>query len=430
LAQPKAIAIAAGLLGALALVPGLPKVPFFIMAAVTGFVAYQLLRRGGAGAAAARVGGSAGAAAGAGAAGAGAGAAIAGKPDEELLGPASVAAVAIEVADDLAVALGLDQGKDGALLSKVVPGVRRTIYQELGLVVPAMRVRRLRGGAPGSWRVRLAELPVADGVVPADKRLVPEGADKLEPLGLTGEPGRVPGIGRPATWIRAADEAAAVAGGLPVLDPAAVLQLAVTQVVRRHAPEFLGIQETQALLDQLEKTHPALVREVVPKLATPQLVTEVLRRLVEEGVPIRDLRAILGALADWARAEKDSVILTEYVRAALKRQLAFLYLRGGALPVWLLEPMIDDAVRGGITKTQTGSFLALEPDLARDILAAFRRGFAERAPGAGAPIVLTAMDIRRHVKKLIEIEHPDAVVLSFQELTPSINLQPVGRIGI
>jgi type III secretion protein V len=92
--------------------------------------------------------------------------------------------------------------------------------------------------------------------------------------------------------------------------------------------------------------------------------------------------------------------------------------------------MVDDAIRGAITKTQTGSFLALEPELSRDILAAFRRAFAERAPGAAPPVVLASMEIRRHVKKLVEIEHPDAVVLSFQELTPSLSLQPVGRIGL
>jgi type III secretion protein V len=205
--------------------------------------------------------------------------------------------------------------------------------------------------------------------------------------------------------------------------------LSIAATLRRHAHEFVGIQEAQALLDLLEKTHPALVREVVPKISSAQLVADVLRRLVEEGVAIRDLRAILGALAEWGRAEKDPVILTEYVRAALRRQLSFQYARGGrTLAAWLIEPMIEDAIRGAITKTQTGSFLALEPDLSRDVLAAFRRAFVERPAGA-PPVVLTSMEIRRYVKKLVEIEHPDCVVLSYQELAPTINIQPVGRIG-
>jgi type III secretion protein V len=206
--------------------------------------------------------------------------------------------------------------------------------------------------------------------------------------------------------------------------------MAAHAALRRHAHELVGIQEVQQLLDALEKTHPALVREVVPKIVAPQLLTDVLRRLVEEGISIRDLRGVLGALADWGRAEKDPVLLTEYVRMALRRQISFAQTRGGrSLPVWLVEPMIDDAIRGAITKTQTGSFLALEPELSRDILASFRRAFEARTPGAPPPVVVTTMDVRRYVKKLIEIEHPEAVVLSFQELAPGVNLQPVGRIG-
>jgi type III secretion protein V len=95
----------------------------------------------------------------------------------------------------------------------------------------------------------------------------------------------------------------------------------------------------------------------------------------------------------------------------------------------MLEPMVEDAVRSSITRTQTGSFLALEPDLAREILASFRRAFDARPAGAPPPVVLTAMDVRRYVKKLIDIQHPEAVVLSYQELSPTVSLQPVGRIG-
>jgi type III secretion protein V len=415
LAQPKAIAIAAGLLFVLALVPGLPKLPFLLMAGVTGGLAWQLLKRPAAGAksAPADLGRPA--------------AAVKPGADEDIT--AAVAPIALELADDLADACEIARGPDGRLLGEVLPQLRRGLYADLGVVLPALRVRRARGGLPGSWRVRLAEIPVADGIVPVDKRLVAEDAERLQPLGVTAEPARVPGSNRPAAWVRPADEAALAQAGIPALDPVGVLSLSIAATLRRHAHEFVGIQEAQALLDLLEKTHPALVREVVPKISSAQLVADVLRRLVEEGVAIRDLRAILGALAEWGRAEKDPVILTEYVRAALRRQLSFQYARGGrTLAAWLIEPMIEDAIRGAITKTQTGSFLALEPDLSRDVLAAFRRAFVERPAGA-PPVVLTSMEIRRYVKKLVEIEHPDCVVLSYQELAPTINIQPVGRIG-
>jgi len=163
----------------------------------------------------------------------------------------------------------------------------------------------------------------------------------------------------------------------------------------------------------------------------PHLFADVLRRLVEEQVSIRDLRAILGALADWGRAEKDPVLLTEYVRAALKRQLTFQHTGGTRrLLVFLLAPEIEEVVRGAITKTQTGSYLALEPDVSRDILQAVRAALAARAPDAPPPVILSGMEVRRYVRRLVEIEHPEVAVLSFQELVPDVNVQPVGRIAL
>jgi len=210
-----------------------------------------------------------------------------------------------------------------------------------------------------------------------------------------------------------------------------VVAAAAGHALRRYAYELVGIQEAQALLDALEKTHPALVHEVVPKVVPPQLLADVLRRLVEEQVSIRDLRSILGALADWGRAEKDPVLLTEYVRGALKRQITFAHTRGTrTLAVLLLEPQIEEAIRGAITKTQTGSYLALEPEMSHDILGAVRRSLAGRSPAAPPPVLLTSMEIRRFVKRLVEIEHPDVAVLSFQELVQDVNVQPVGRIAV
>jgi type III secretion protein V len=270
-----------------------------------------------------------------------------------------------------------------------------------------------------------------EGTLPAGRRLAAETPDKLQLLGVTGDPARHPVNGRPCAWVRDEDQNALAQAGVPTWDAAAVLALAAGAAVRRYAHEMIGIQEAQALLDALEKTHPALVREVVPKIVNQQLLAEVLRRLVEEHISIRDLRAILGALADWGRAEKDPVVLTEYVRSSLKRQITFQHARGSrSLPVILIDPVIEDAVRQAITKTQTGSYLALEPDLSRDILQAVRKTLSARAPGAGAPILLTSMEVRRFVKRLVEIEHPDVSVLSFQELSPDVNVQPMGRISV
>ena len=162
-------------------------------------------------------------------------------------------------------------------------------------------------------------------------------------------------------------------------------------LARRYGHELFGLEETQALLDALERTHPALVREVVPKLISPVLLTDVLRRLVEEGISLRNLRDILGALAEWAPQERDPVALTEHVRVALRRAITYKHAGdAGVLAAYLLDPMIEDAIREGIQKTATGSYLALEPQISRDIIAA-----VGRALGPGGRERRRAADRRR-----------------------------------
>jgi type III secretion protein V len=181
------------------------------------------------------------------------------------------------------------------------------------------------------------------------------------------------------------------------------------------------------MLDQLERAYPALVRNVVPKPVPLSLLTDVLRRLVEEGVSIRPLREILEALAIYAPNERDPIALTELVRTALKRHITHRRASGGTLAVYLLEPAIEEAVRDAIQRTATGSYLAMPPDMARDVIEAVRR---ETASGPSAVVLLTQADVRRFVRRLVEVELPDAAVLSYQELAPEITVQPLGRVSL
>jgi type III secretion protein V len=196
---------------------------------------------------------------------------------------------------------------------------------------------------------------------------------------------------------------------------------------------------------------------VVPKPVSLTLLAEVLRRLVEERVSIRDLRAILEALASVAATEKDPLNLTELVRAQLRRALTFRLTRGASqLGVVLVDPTIEDSVRRAVTRTPAGAFLTLPPAAARDVVAALKRAANEAAaqthaplgsgapessadaaasPGAGSsssppPVFLTQPDIRRFVKKLVENELPDAIVVSFAELLPEVTLRPLARANL
>jgi type III secretion protein V len=377
MAQPKAIAIAAGLLGLLAIVPGLPTIPFLALGLILGGLAWKLLHapvvRGATsdGAAILAVGGKRPAATGATA------------EDAAALSPV-LTPVAVEVSGELGARLGPTGSAPGLFAAEIVPRLREQLFAELGLPLPAVR---LRPGASGLSRaayvLRLNEVPLARGEIPA--------------------------------------EAWATAG--------AWLGDEVLSLLRRHGHELFGLDEAQALLDALERTHPTLVREVIPKLVSLVLLTDILRRLIEEGISLRNLRDILGALAEWAPHERDPVALTEHVRGALRRVITYRYAGdGGVLAAYLLDPMIEDTIRDSVQKTPTGNYLALEPQLSHDIVAAVGR--AVGPGGSTGAVLITGAEIRRYVRRLIETDHPDLPVLSFQELAPEAQIRPIARISV
>jgi type III secretion protein V len=152
---------------------------------------------------------------------------------------------------------------------------------------------------------------------------------------------------------------------------------------------------------------------------------------VQEQISIKDIRTVLEALSEWGQTEKDTVLLTEYVRSSLKRYISYKYSSGqGILSVYLLDPEIEDMVRAAIKQTSAGSYLALDPDSVQLILHAMRTTIAPTPPGGQLPVLLTAIDVRRFVRKLIEGEFPDLAVVSYQEIVPEIRTQPLGRVQL
>ena len=197
-------------------------------------------------------------------------------------------------------------------------------------------------------------------------------------------------------------------------------------VLPGRAVDFLGIAETQALLDELEQVAPATVRQVVPKPIAVTLLADVLRRLAEERVNIRDLRAILEALALVGNTERDPLNLAEFVRSQLRRPLTHALTQGAReLSVVLLESQIEEAVRSAVSRTPAGSFLTLAPAAARDIVSAVRRAVPRELDGP--LVVLTQPDIRRFVRKLLELDLREARVVSYAELLPEVSIRPIGR---
>lgn len=220
----------------------------------------------------------------------------------------------------------------------------------------------------------------------------------------------------------------AVPPGLDGPDAASWIGERVLETLRKRGADFLGLAEVQRLLDELEQFAPATVRNVVPKPLSLVVLTDVLRRLVDEHVSVRDLRGILEALSTVASTEKDALNLAEYVRSQMRRAITFRLTEGGAqLDVVLLDPSLEDTVRRAITRTAAGSFLALSPQAARDVLASVRRAMTEATSKTPSTVILTQPDIRRFVRKLVEVDLPEVPVVSFAELLPEVSLKPIAR---
>lgn len=234
----------------------------------------------------------------------------------------------------------------------------------------------------------------------------------------------------PALWVDEKYQEILQKAGIRFWTGLEVMILHISKFFRQYANEFIGIQEVRGILEFIEKSFPDLIKEVT-RLVPLQKLTEILRRLVQEQVSIKDLRTILEALSEWAQTEKDTVLLTEYVRSSLKRYISYKYSLGQTvLSVYLLDPEIEDMVRGAIKQTSAGSYLALDPDSVQLILHAMRNTIQPTPPGGQPPVLLTAIDVRRFVRKLIEGEFPELAVVSYQEIVPEIRIQPLGRVQL
>jgi type III secretion protein V len=223
-----------------------------------------------------------------------------------------------------------------------------------------------------------------------------------------------------------------IASGVADGEVAARVEAETRALLVDRAADFVGISEVKSLLDALERRSPATVRQVVPKTVDVAALAEILRRLVDEGFSVRDLRAVLEALARAPATERDPLALAEHVRAECKRALTY-ELTGGAaeLEVVLLDSHIEESVHGAISRTSAGSFLALAPAASRDIVAAVSRALEGGGHSPGAPaVVLTRPDIRRFVRKLLETDLPNVRVVSFVELLPEVTLKTRGRATI
>jgi type III secretion protein V len=414
MSNPKPLLIASGLLFVLALLPGMPRFSLIAIGGAIGGAGYLVYRRQ--------------------------------KRIADLEAEQAAKAGSVIGQDDLLLtfavplAIVVSSGithlidkntRQGRKFRSELPKLRSAIYYDLGVLLPSVHVS---GDAPldeTQYFIAVKEVPVVYGSLRMDCVYVNDSAENIKVFGLEGEDVRNPADLRPGAWIPADQQALAELAGLKVWQPEEVITLHLSRVMKRYAHEFIGIQETQAYLDFASRGLAKLVEEVVPKTLSVPQVNDVLQRLVQEGISIRDIKSILEALSEWGRVEKDATQLTEYVRSAMRRYISFRYAGiRETLFVYMLDPEIEDVIRGAIRRTSTGTYLSLDPNIAHDILEAIRREIENVPPTAQKPIIITDAEVRRFVRKMVELEFPELTVLSYQELASELNIQPVGRISM
>lgn len=432
LKQPKALMLASAFLMGMAII--FPPAPFLILASAVGLIGYSLWSKEQADL---EAGGGGGLPGGATMESATSSSISTGVPDHRVISGGGVDSYALTLPVILECGPGLSEmiraaqkSKGTSFIDVMIPKMRQALYADLGVRFPGVHVRT---DSPildkDEYAIHLNEVPIVRGKVLERYVLTNESEENLNRYNLPFTTYKN-SLGLPSLWVEETHKELLQKAGIKFWGPLEVMILHLSYFFRHYANEFVGIQEVKSMLEFMEKSFPDLIKEVT-RLIPLQKMTDIYKRLIQEQVSIKDLRTIMEALAEWAQTEKDTVLLTEYVRSSLKRYISYKYSQGQTvLSVYILDPEIEDMVRGAIKQTSAGSYLALDPDSVQLILQGVRNTVAPPPPGGQPPVILTAIDVRRFVRKLIEMEFTDISVVSYQEIIPEIRIQPLGRIQI
>jgi len=393
------------------LVPGLPTVPFLILSAAAGSIAYfsrQAQRKA-----------------------------------EELPPPETEGLPQKEEMGDikqllhidpmeLEIGYGLiplvDREQGGDLLDRVSM-IRRRSALELGIIVPFIRIRDNVALEPDVYLIKIKGTEVTKGKLKGRCLLAMNpGLAKGE---IEGTPTSEPVFGLPASWIDPSQKGRAERVGYTVVEPPAVVATHLSEVIRSHADELLGRQDVQNLIDGIKESHPAVVEELIPKVMGIGGVQKVLQRLLKERISIRDLVTILETLADYGPMVRDIDQLTEYVRQALSRSICKQFSdEKGEIKCLTLDPNLEQLLSDSIKRSETGATLALEPNLVRKLFDDISAKLERFAPVNQQPVILCPASIRVHLRRLVEGILPNLVVLSYKEIAPSTKVNSIGMIGL
>lgn len=405
--QPRAIATAAIMLFVFALIPGMPKISFVLVAALVGFVAYRVVQS------------------------------IARKKvaDEQMEAEEAAPAEAVDIVAPLD-ALGLEVGytliplvdaaQGGELLVRI-KALRRQLASEMGFIMPAIHIRDNLKLKPDEYTVMLKGVEIARGSVMMGYHLVISADDK--DVSIKGVATKEPAFGLPAVWVTDSEKDAIMAKGHVVVDPATVMTTHLTELAKTYADELLGRQEVQSLVDNLEQLYPRVVKELVPKIVPLNILHRVLQRLLRERISIRDLLAIIETLGEYVPMTKNADILTGYVRQSLGRAITRQYQDSeGNITVMIMSPDIEDKISRSISHTEYESFVSPDPNIVKKMVASLQKMVATFTAGGLQPIVLCSPNTRIHFRKILEKLLPNVVILAHNEISREANVKSLGMV--
>ncbi len=408
--HPKAVYIAAAVLFAFVLVPGLPKLPFMAVGSALLFVARKMDKNNQE-------------------------LALAEANTEEVqdkVKPESLEDLLTLEMIELEVGYGLvrlvDHEQEGDLLERITQ-IRKSFAVDWGIIIPSVKIKDNLELPPGGYRVKIKGIEVAKGELMSDCYLAMDPGTVIEKV--DGVETVEPVFGLPAVWITEDQRDDAQYNGYTVVDLSTVIATHLTEILKANMHELLGRQELVHLLDGFKETNPKLVTDLIPDILKLGVVLKVMQNLLREGVSIRDLRTILETLAEYGERIKDPDALTELVRQALYRSITE-SIKGedNEIPLFTLDREVEEVIASNLIQTEQGQQLSLDPRITQQILASLNEKIEEATNEGEKMVVLCSPVIRSHFKKLTEKFIPNLIVVSHNELSPDVNIRSLGTVRL
>jgi len=400
--NPQPLFLASGVLLAMAAFPGLPKLPFLVLGSSVSVVAWRLRQKSGA-------------------------------PEKSKAPAAAPARENLESllrVEPLAVEVGLglvqlvEGGQNSPLLRRIA-SIRRQLVTELGYILPPVRVTDNLTLKAREYTISIKGVEIARYELAHGCELAIHSDDKAEKM--DGIPTREPAFGMPALWISSDNAEKARRAGYTIVDTVSILGTHLSEIARRHAYELFSRQEAKKVLDRVAEEHPKVVEDLVPKLLSLAVVQKVLQNLLRERVSIRDASSVLEALGEAAPITKNTVLLTEYVRQAIRRQVVKPLLdTAGDLPAYLLDQNLEQAIESAVEHTENSSHVNLSPQRVRDIQERIKKCCG---PPDAPVVLLTSSGARFFVRQMTESIAPNLTVLSHNEVPPGSRIVSLGSVS-